>query len=190
MKAIVLLLIPIVIAGCFNDTGSIRTLYTPIASQPCTTESILNGIRITCPDGTSSIVSNGINGTNGLDGSQGDTGPQGTPGINGTDGTNGTNGVDGTNGIDGTNGTNGVQGPQGIPGLNGQDGSTITTVKLCANDMSSFPEYGVKIGSYLYAVYWDIHKGAFLALLTPGNYISTNGTACTFTLHSDGTITQ
>lgn len=83
------------------------------------------------------------------------------------------NGLDGHDGKDGTNGTNGLS---PIP------------VKLCADDSSSYPEYGFRLGTQLFAVYWSPSIGAFLALLTPGRYMSTNGTGCTFTALADGTV--
>lgn len=66
----------------------------------------------------------------------------------------------------------------------------ITPVKLCTDDSTPFPEYGFKLNGKLYGVYWDPNKGAFWALITPGNYMSTNGTGCHFTLNQDGTVIQ
>lgn len=57
----------------------------------------------------------------------------------------GSDGIDGTNGTNGTNETNGT---------NGTNGTIVTPVKFCSNDNSTFPEYGLMIGSDLYAVYW------------------------------------
>lgn len=68
--------------------------------------------------------------------------------------------------------------------------NNITPVKFCQDDTSGFPEYGFRIGDSVYATYWDASKGAFTAKLTPGNYRSTNGTGCLFTLNVDGSITQ
>lgn len=139
------------IFGCNQDNITIP----PSKSPQCSVVASEAGATITCPDGTTASIVNGLNGTNG------------------------TNGSDGSNG---TNGSNGVNGSDGAPG------TIITTVKLCADDTSGFPEYAVRIGGQLYAVYWDVSKGAFLALLTPGRYMSTNGTGCLFGVTSDGEV--
>lgn len=88
--------------------------------------------------------------------------------------------------------TNGPQGPMGAQGPIGQTGSTGTSViatKFCADDSSSYPEFGLAFGTTVYGVYWDGHE-AFLALLIPGHYMSTNGTGCQFTVNPDGSVSQ
>ena len=91
----------------------------------------------------------------------------------------------------------GAQGPQGIqgnPGLTGPQGPSgdvtgATPVQLCPNDTAQYPEQGLLIGSSLYAVYYGVFSGspqAFLAKLSPGNYVTTNGSPCAFTVHSNG----
>jgi hypothetical protein len=76
-------------------------------------------------------------------------------------------------------------------------------VQLCADDTSEFPEYAMRIGDQLFGVYYGYMNSqghptssnhgtlqAFLALIVPGSYSSTNGTGCTFTVNQDGSITQ
>jgi len=138
-------------------------------AQPCSVVAVpvnsnapAGGSLINCPDGTSSLVLNGTNGTNGHDGQNG---------------TNGQNGQDGQNGHDGTNGTN---------------GTVVSSVQFCPGTVSypsTFPEVGFVIGGQLYAVYSA--NGGFLTYIPPGTY-SSNGinNSCTFTVHSDGSITH
>ena len=124
----------------------------------------------TCPNGGVKISSNTsfpveiCNGVDGLNGEQGLPGIQGIPGIAGSDGTNGQDGANGTN------------------------GTLVTPVKFCATDNSTFPEYGLLIGGELFAVYWGTtpaspHKAqAFLTKLVAGNYMSTGGNNCLFSV--------
>lgn len=104
-------------------------------------------------------------------------------------GTNGSNGLNGLNGLAGINGQNGANGSNGVDGINGTNGSSVVPVKFCTSDNSAFPEYGLVIGSDVFAVYWGTTpaspsaKQAFLAKLTPGSYQSTGGNNCQFTLH-------
>jgi hypothetical protein len=91
------------------------------------------------------------------------------------------------------NGTQGSQGLAGLNGLNGSNGSTVTPIKFCTNDNSSYPEYGLLIGNDVYAVYWGSTPSssasqAFLSKLTPGSYMSTGGNNCAFTLTAQNTI--
>jgi hypothetical protein len=87
------------------------------------------------------------------------------------------------------NGANGLNGSNGLNGLNGTDGTVVTPVKFCNGDNSAFPEYGLMVGSQLFGVYWGATPAsngvsqAFLALLTPGSYVSTGGNGCSFTLN-------
>lgn len=116
-------------------------------------------------------------GTPGKDGSTGPTGPQGPTGPTGATGSIGLPGVNGTNGSNGQNGTN---------------GTVITPIRFCPGPAptypSIFPEYGIKIGTNIYAVYSI--PNAFLTLVIPGHYSSTGiGSNCSFTLHLDGSIT-
>lgn len=76
----------------------------------------------------------------------------------------------------------------GINGLNGISGTTVTPVKFCPTDNSTFPEYGIMIGADLYAVYWGTTPASpntpqsFLTKLIAGNYMSTGGNNCLFSV--------
>lgn len=61
--------------------------------------------KITCPDGSEAIVSDGEKGSNGSDGGNGADGINGADGSDGIDGESGVDGSDGANGSDGSDGT-------------------------------------------------------------------------------------
>jgi hypothetical protein len=163
--------------GTNGANGSDGTNGADGQNASITIESVASSV--TCPAGGVKITSGSAlpveicNGVNGLNGEQGIQGVQGIPGMAGSNGINGTNG---TNGIDGTNGTNGT------------NGTIVTPVKFCSNDNSTFPEYGLMIGSDLYAVYWGTTPAspnkpqAFLTKLVAGNYQSTGGNNCLFSV--------
>lgn len=143
----------------------------------------------------------GVDGQNGADGMHGVDGanasltaemvlqssqcPAGGVRISGT----GMPAVEVCNGVNGINGEQGIPGAQGVPGLNGRDGADGTRVlpiKFCADDRSTFPEYGLQVGDEIFAVYWGTTPAspstpqAFLAKLLPGQYRSTGGNNCVF----------
>jgi hypothetical protein len=80
------------------------------------------------------------------------------------------------------NGMNGLNGVQGIAG------TLVTPVKFCSTDNSTFAEYGLIIGDDLFAVYWGVTPAspkvaqASLVKLVSGNYMSTGGSNCLFTI--------
>ena len=136
--------------------------------------------------------SNGTNGTNGTSGSitlesvaSSATCPSGGVKITSTS----SSGLEVCNGVNGLNGEHGLPGVQGIPGLADSSGTIVTPVKFCATDNSTFPEYGLMIGEELFAVYWGSTPAspstpqAFLTKLVAGNYMSTGGNNCLFTIH-------
>lgn len=102
------------------------------------------------------------------------------------------------NGAKGQTGDTGPMGPQGIPGLNGLNGTpgtVVAPVKFCNNDPSRFPEYGLLISGRLFAVYWGDTPGspgttsqAFWTEVLPGNYMSTGGNNCSFTILANGSV--
>lgn len=93
-------------------------------------------------------------------------------------GTKGLNGEQGSRGIQGLPGIQGPMGPQGAPGLNG---STVVPVKFCSSSTAAFPEYGLKIGNDVFAVYWN--GQAFMTKLLSGNYNTTTGNQdCNFSI--------
>jgi hypothetical protein len=140
---------------------------------------------------------NGINGSNGTNGTNGTNEsitleslasspacPSGGVKITSSS----ASAVEVCNGVNGLNGEQGLPGVQGIPGLAGSSGTIVTPVKFCATDNSTFPEYGLMIGEELFAVYWGSTPAspstpqAFLTKLVAGNYMSTGGNNCLFTI--------
>lgn len=147
--------------GDTGDQGLPGTPGTPgtpgqgcsVTAVPANLNAPAGGSLISCPDGSSSLVLNGINGSNGHDGS---------------------NGQDGRDGHDGTPGT------------------VVSSVQFCHGTPSypsTFPEVGFRIGGQLFAVYSA--NGGFLTLIPPGTYVSNGiGNSCTFTVNSDGSISN
>lgn len=95
------------------------------------------------------------------------------------------NGMNGVDGIDGQNGHDGTNGQDGAPG------TVIVMVKFCPGVTphypNSFPEWGIKIGTGIWAVYSA--NGGFLTQLLPGSYTTTGiGTNCNFTITTDGQV--
>lgn len=72
--------------------------------ESCTVSETDEGTLISCPDGTSSIVSPGVNGDTGPQGPQGPAGPQGPRGPAGPTGPSGSDGAVGRDGNDGEDG--------------------------------------------------------------------------------------
>lgn len=151
--------------------------YRVLTSPPCVVTATPKGYIIACPGSDPVELTNGQTGPQGPQGEQGQVGPQGPVGSAGIQG------------------PVGPKGDVGSTGLSGTPGSSITTIKFCHDDTSTFPEYGVVIGSSIYAVYWGTTPSssqpeAFLALIIPGHYRSTGGNGCSFTVNSNGTITE
>ena len=81
----------------------------------------------------------------------------------------------------------------GYTGPPGFSFSNVSTIKLCADYTSEYPEYAICINNQLYAVYQGSTPNtpsAFLALIVPGSYVSTGGNGCRFTAASDGSIKE
>ena len=134
-----------------------------------------------CPNGGVAVNDTPI--CNGADGSMG---PQGQVGAAGPQGPQGAQGPQGIQGEQGEQGEVGPQGPVGPAGQNGSVGN-VTPVQLCPGDNASFKEYGVIMNGELYAVYHNNSAGyTFFSKLKEGNYITTNGSNCTFRYENDG----
>lgn len=130
----------------------------------------------------------GVQGIQGIQGLQGVAGPQGDQGLQGVKGDKGDTGATGAIGATGPQGQPGIQGLQGIAGANGSNGS-FYAIQLCPGDNAAFPEQGFVMNGSLYAVYYGVVNGslnAFLARLSAGNYVTTNGTSCHFSVSYSG----
>jgi hypothetical protein len=145
-----------------------------------------------------------------LVGEDGHDGAQGQDGVDGKDGIAGTNGVDGKsctvteveNGVEiacedgsssivlnGQDGTDGEDGENGTDGSDGQDGESFFygTIDPCGPQTANgLDEVLLEFNdSSIYAVYASggrIH----LTKLTPGTYVTTDGTNCVFTIDENG----
>jgi hypothetical protein len=109
----------------------------------------------------------------------------------------GSDGVDGQDGADGSKGDQGDKGDQGLPGSPGVPGTSISVVIPCPNVSGDFPEVLLKIGNDLYAAL-NIKQGngnaavlkqVALVKLINGNYATTDGRTCNFTV-ANGSITS
>lgn len=147
----------------------------------CSTKAVADGSEILCPDGTTQIITNGVNGSNGV---------------------NGVNGINSTSCsvVQSDTGASITCGDSTATVSNGTNGTGITVVELCPDAgtpsyPNNFPEYALKLGTELYGVYFGPIRGsngntAFLALIPPGLYQSTGATQCVFTVNADGTIKE
>lgn len=80
----------------------------------------------------------------------------------------------------------GPAGPAGPPGPQGEPGesSIIEVVPTCPGIPGNYPEVLWRLDGKLYAVYASGQK-IHLTELTPGNYVTTDGRNCHFTVDND-----
>ena len=101
-------------------------------------------------------------------------------------------GAQGATGAQGPQGVAGAQGPQGVAGAQGEPGkdAQVEVIELCpAIAGDGFHEYLLKINGALFGVYYDTGR-TFMTKLKAGNYRTTDGRACYFSVGADGTVTQ
>lgn len=124
-------------------------------AKPCSVAQSATGAVITCPDGTSTAISNGQS----ITGAQGVQGSQGIQGVTGN------------------------TGPQGVPGTDAPSVTVVQLCASWGQTSypSNFPEQALCIGNNLLGVYWNGTQ-AFLALLPPGDYTSTSPQGCNLTI--------
>lgn len=168
------------------------------------------GIGETGPQGENgSTGSIGATGPQGEQGSTGATGPQGETGATGPQGPQGEVGPTGGQGPVGPQGSPGVScsvspfpsgaliqctdgslaqvlnGINGAPGIAGADGTVVETILLCPLlSGGTFREYLLRIAGSLYGVYYNGTVSG-MAKLWPGNWRSTDGRNCSFTIDSN-----
>jgi hypothetical protein len=146
-----------------------------IDGENCTVNQTSQGAEITCPDGSGAVVLNGNTGASGSNGADGSS-----CSVNQM-----SNGAT----ILCTDGTNAAI-------LNGQDGEdapataySIIEMKDPCGDQSGFDEVLLKTASGSWIAHFASGQSQFLTVLTPGTYITTDGSHCYFTLNANGTIT-
>lgn len=153
-----------------------------VDAKPCTVSAIANGAQITCPDGTTQTITNGVQGEQGIVGETGPAGVSAAPctaaqtDVGATITCPGSPTVTVANGSDGTNAT------------------SVTVVQLCPSYgptqyPDSFPEQALCVSNNLYGVYWSGTQ-AFLAEIVPGAYASTSPDGCTLTVSENCQVTQ
>lgn len=159
---------------------------------------------------------------NGAKGDTGSAGADGQDGVDGTNGTNGTNGLNGTSCTvskvgnaatitcgtstavvtDGTNGTDGAKGDKGDTGNTGATGAAGTNasgiyisevINPCGEEFAN-DEVLLKLSNgRILALYDGGANEDRLALLAPGNYITTDrvqNRSCSFTITSSYQVTN
>lgn len=157
----------------------------------------------------------GPTGSSGPSGPVGSRGEPGAQGPNGTQGTTGTPGAQGSQGPEGsscsaqpvvggalitcTDGTsvvlwNGVDGRNGVDGQDGADAppTAYTVVGLVdpCGKQSSFDEVLLRLQNGDLLAHYASGNQQFLARISPGSYVTTDGTHCYFTVSNDGSITN
>ena len=95
------------------------------------------------------------------------------------------------------NGTDGVGqvGPQGIPGQNAPANqfSVVSVIDPCGDKSGVYDEVMLKLGNgSILASFSDNANGknTRFSLLTPGSYVTTDGSMCFFTVNSNMDITN
>lgn len=151
-------------------------------------------------------------------GEKGDTGDRGSQGNQGVPGTVGPAGIQGSRGEEGPTGTAGPQGNSGAPGsscsvtsiqggavvsctdgtsvvlLDGADAPptpyTVTAVLDPCGRQGSYDEVLLRMSSGQILAHYASGANQFLTLVSPGSYVTTDGTHCYFTVDSNGDITN
>jgi hypothetical protein len=150
---------------------------------------------------TGGIGEVGERGETGSTGPIGPQGPQGEPGSTGAQGPIGPQGLPGTSCmvfplpsgalLQCTDGSLAqvFNGLDGQPGLAGADGTAIQTILLCPDLPGGyFKEYLLRIDGSLYGVYNHGAAAIGMAKLWPGNWQTTDGRNCVFSIDNAGNV--
>jgi hypothetical protein len=155
-----------------------------------------NGVKLVLipgPQGEKGTAGvNGKDGNNGVDGQTGSQGPQGVAGSVGPTGAVGATGAQGLQGAQGPQGAVGPAGPQGLPGTNAPTPIPIVIINPCGDAPGIYDEVILKLpDGTLLASFSDNASGlnTRLSALVPGTFITSDGSTCIFTVHSNGTVT-
>ena len=136
----------------------------------CSVSAVEDGAVIYCEDGTTTLVYHGQDGSDGKDG------------VNGVDG---QDGIDGTNGSDGKDGVNGKDGVDGAPAPL-QPYDVVEIIDPCADSL--LDEVLLKFANGKFLAHYSSGNKQFFTLLNPGNYITTDGTQCRFSITESGEV--
>ncbi len=107
-------------------------------------------------------------------------GPKGDTGGLGAQGLGGSNGLDGSNGTDGSNGLDGVAGRDGVNAI-------LEVVDPCGKQ-ASFDEVLFRMSDGQLFAYFENGGSRYLTLIGAGSYVTTDGTACYFSVGADGSV--
>jgi hypothetical protein len=124
------------------------------------------------------------------------TGPKGEQGVQGERGAQGDQG-EGCTVATAVNGALVTCGANSVLILNGEDGSDapptpLTITKIidpCGKQGSGFNEVLLKLANDNIMAHFSSGANQFFALLTPGNYVTTDGTNCNFNVSNTYQVT-
>lgn len=168
--------ITLIIMTCLLGCGN-GDIIQPNSCTDVYTQAFCDSIRGL--DGKEGL--NGINGQAGQDGRDGRNGEDGIQGPQGETGATGDTGLDGRDGEDGANGRDGTDGLNGSNGTDGKD-AVIEIINPCGQQ-SELDEVILRFNEdTLYAVFFDGKKLAFMTILVDGDYTTTDGTECKFSV--------
>lgn len=172
----------ILLLGASACSPTIEYIPAP-APSPCTVFKFGITTTISCPDGTSVSVQDGVAGVPGTDGSSGKDGSTGEPGQAGSQGEKGEPGVQGS------------PGPVGAPGATGSPGispslpasTPMSIIMPCGPNSSPYKEVILCLydGTLLASFSQDV-GGSYtrLSMLPTGTYMDTDSSGCIFTVAS------
>jgi hypothetical protein len=139
----------------------------------------------------------GVKGAQGLpgpEGSEGGSGSDGAPGATGAQGQPGPQGDAGSDGQDGVQGPQGNPGPDGAPGENGSDAAPQTPIAIidpCGDAPGIYDEVLLRLpDGRILASFSDAADGhnTRFSLLGPGDFITTDGSNCLFSVDALGNV--
>lgn len=139
----------------------------------------------------------GPEGRQGVQGKQGEIGPSGIPGPSGAPGESGSScrtlPFSGGAEVQCSDGTSEVI-LNGVPGTDGRDAPptpyTVTEVYDPCGRQTSYDEVLLRMSSGQLLAHYASGSDQFLTLIGPGNYVTTDGTHCYFTVNSDMSISN
>lgn len=196
------LILTILITGC-GQAGELAT-----NSYRCSTEGDLCHEEITNPPtqtdtgttpGQAGSPAAGIPGRDGRDGTDGAIGPAGSRGAEGPTGNDGATGTQGEAGVgctaEGiTNGAIVTCGDTQVVIYNGQDAPptpyTVDHVIDPCGHQTTFDEVLLVMSNGQILAHFANGADQFLTLVPPGNYTTTDGSRCAFTINSDMSISN
>lgn len=101
----------------------------------------------------------------------------------------------GPKGETGAAGREGINGQNGVNGINGQDGisapvnpyAIVAVIDPCG-DEGGYDEVLLKLANGTILAHYSDGNKQFFTLVGPSTYSTTDGHACVFTIHNDGSV--